>query len=620
MAGVKGRSGGHNRKTLAELRLSGGVVPSRHLLKPAEPKDIQAEIAAWDAFRQRLEEAAAPAGWNLLDEYAASVVSRVVLAGKYHVLACERHQRDRAREGTPEFPWRLDLDKVWRFLVFVRELKHYKGEWAGQEIVLEPWQVFGLGSIFGWVHVETGLRRFRRSWYEVPRKNGKSLMAAIVALYITFFDGEGGSEGYCAATKKDQAKIVFGDCQQLVKSSILKVGIESFVRILSDPVTMSKLEPLGADSDSTDGLNPNLVIQDEFHAYKDRRMTAVLETATSARRQPHDMRITTAGDDPVSPGGDEHNYACEILEGVVSDETCLAFIAHADLEDDWADVETWRKANPNFSISVKSDDLRAKAEKAKNMPSATAEFQQKHLNLWVNTSAPCLSMDGWRKGQTTWTAEDMKGEPCFVGFDLASRLDLFSLSFLFPPTQTRVQWRLLNFIWTPLETVKERAHADRAPYDIWVQQKWLLTSSGTENDPNLMREVLKKHRDQFRILHIGYDPWHAHDVIRDLKAIDGFPEDKIVAVGQTYRDLSAAEATFQAAVASGHIDARGCPVTAWAASNVVNVPDGKGNIQFSKRKSRGRIDPIKSATIAMSLALRVPAAKPFQMIVLGATR
>jgi phage terminase large subunit-like protein len=608
MAGKPGRSGGHNRKSLAELQLSGTLRRARHLAQPIAPQDPAKALRKWKAFRKRLDDAVAAPGWNPLDDYAAAVTGGRVPAGRYHRLACARHVRDIARQGTAAFPFRLDLDQVARFLVFVKELKHYKGEWAGHTIVLEPHQVFRLGSMFGWVHVETGLRRFRRAYHEIPRKNGKSLEAAAVALYATFFDGEGGAEGYCAATKKDQARVVWGDAAQLVKTSILSVGIEAFARNLNDPLTMSKLEPLGSDADSTDGLNPHLIIHDEFHAQKDRRMIDVLETATGARRQPVDMRITTAGDDPVSPCGDEHAYAVQVLEQAATDETYFAFIASADPDDPWTAEETWRKANPNYGVSVKPDDLRALCAKAIAMPAAAAQFQQKRLNLWVNASAPCLSMDGWRKGQSQWTLEDMAGESCYVGVDLASKIDLCSLSVLFPPAVGRVSWRLLQYIWTPAATLQDRAHRDRAPYDVWATQGWLRTPPGVELDHNVIREVLRQLRTVVDIEEIGFDPWHAHDVIRDLKAEDGFPETQVLAVPQTYAGLSNAELTFQAAVLSGHVDARGCPVTSWAASNTVSQEDGKGNIFFTKKKSRGRIDPIKSATIAMSLALRHPVA------------
>jgi phage terminase large subunit-like protein len=614
MAGKAGRSGGHNKKSLAELQLSGTVRAARHLVTPPAKDDPIELQRRWETFLKRLETAKAKPGWNPVDDYARAVVSGAVAAGRYHRLACERHERDRGRSAK-DFPYRLDLDKVARLLAFVRELKHYKGQWAGQTIVLTPYQVFRLGSMVGWVHRKTGLRRFRRAYHEIPRKNGKSLEAAIVALYITFFDGEGGADGYCAATKKDQAKIVWGDAAQLVKSSILKVGIESFARNLNDPTTMSKLEPLGSDSDSTDGLNPHLIIQDEFHAYKDRKMIDVLETATGARRQPVDMRITTAGDDPVSPGGDEHAYACQVLDQVLEDEGYFAFIAHADETDDWLDEATWRKANPNYGVSVKPDDLRALAAKAKNMPNAAAAFKQKRLNLWVNTSAPWLSIEGWRKGQTPWTVESMHGETCWIGIDLSSKIDLTAVVLVFPPTLTRKTWRLILWCLTPDETLEERAHRDRAPYLVWKAIGILGTNPGNRIDQDVVRDLANTAGKLFHVEQIGIDPWNAGNLVQDLTE-DGF---QVVEIPQTLQQMSAPAKDFEADVLDGLVDAGGNPLMAWCISNVVVNRDGKDNIYPVKKKSRGRIDPVIAALMGRKLAAANTVVKPpeYSMTVLG---
>jgi phage terminase large subunit-like protein len=192
---------------------------------------------------------------------------------------------------------------------------------------------------------------------------------------VTFFDGEGGAEGYCAATKREQALIVFADCKKLVTSSGLKDRLKVQVSNIHDERTSSKLEPLSADFDSMDGLNPNMVNIDEMHAHKTRGVIDVLETATGARRQPLVNKITTAGDDPVSPCGDEHDYACKVLEQIIEDDTYFAFIAHADPEDDWASLETARKANPNYGVSVKPDDLAAKVVKANRDAVGGGELQ-----------------------------------------------------------------------------------------------------------------------------------------------------------------------------------------------------------------------------------------------------
>ena len=547
---------------------------------------------------------------NPADDYALDVVAGRVPAGKYHRLSCVRHLKDRAREGTPEFPYRFDWAKAEQFVRFAQKLKHYKGEFAGQPILLQPYQVFRLGSLFGWLHATTGRRRFRTSYNELPRKQGKSLEAAVVMLYGTFFDGEAGAEGYCIATKRDQAKLVFNDAKKLVQSSSLKTRIAIQVANLHQEKTASKLEPLGADSDSTDGLNPQIVCIDEFHAHKDRSLIDVMETATGARRQPIFFQITTAGDDPVSPCGDQHDYACKILDGSLVDESFFAFIAHADDTDDWLDERTWAKANPNWNVSINPDDMRALATKAKGIPAAAATFKQKRLNMWVNATAPCLSMDGWAKGQSTWTAADMLHEPCFIGVDLASKLDLMALVFLFPPAVGRASWRILPYVWTPEETLLDRAHRDRAPYDVWVDQGWMLTTPGPVLDHSVIIDTIRAHRPDFDIERIGFDPWHADKLISDLVLVDGWSPEQVLAVPQTFAGLSSAESQFQAEVMAGNVDCGGSPLLSWCASNVASMTDGKDNIQFTKKKSRGRIDPVKAATTAMALALRMPSAAP----------
>jgi len=542
-----------------------------------------------------------------IDAYARAVVAGEIPAGKYHRLSCARHLRDMARQGTPEFPFRFDAERADRACRFAEKLKHYKGQWAGTLIHLEPWERFIIGSVVGWVHAETGLRRFRTAFHEIPRKNGKTLIAAIVLLYLAFFDGEAGAEGYCVAMKRDQAKLVFNDARKLVVSSGLKVRLRVQVAALHYDAFAAKAQPLGADHDSTDGLNPSVVIVDEMHAMKDRGMLDVMETATGARAQPVIYIITTFGNDPVSPWGDQHDYATKILEQVLDDESFFYFAAHADPADDWTLPETARKANPNYGISVSPEDLAAKVLKAKGIPAAAASYKQKHLNLLVSASNPCLSVDGWRRGQSAWAPADLAHEPCYAGIDLASKLDLCCCALVFPPHRDRLTWRVIQHIWTPADTLADRAHRDRAPYDVWRQQGWLMATPGTQIDHQLIRGVLKAAREQYDLQRVGFDPWHADTLITQLINEDGFAEDHVLAVPQTYAGMSSACLKMQAEIMGGAVDARGCPVTAWSVSNVVANVDGKDNLMFAKGKSRGRIDPVIAATIGMALALRQPA-------------
>jgi phage terminase large subunit-like protein len=544
-------------------------------------------------------------------QYARDVVSRAIPAGKYHRLACQRHLGDVARQGTAKFPYVFDYAKAELFLKFARLMKHYKGrQFSGQFFEPTDFQVFRLGCIFGWREKARDLRRFTTAYNEVPRKQGKSFEAAVVGVYVTFFEGEPGAEGYCIATKEKQARIVFDAMKQLVVQSGLSSRIKVNAANLHNPKTVSKLEPLGSDSDTTDGLNPHLIVVDELHAFKTRGLLDVVESATGARLNPLNYQITTAGDDPVSPGGDQHDYACRILDGVLDDDpstmSFFACISHADDEDDWQDERTWIKANPHWGISVDQDDMRKLAAKAKQMPSAAAEFKQKRLGLWVNATAPCLSVDGWRRGQSQWSPSDMLHEPCYVGIDLASKIDLCVLSIVFPPAPGRSKTRILQHIWTPADTLKDRAHRDRAPYDVWEDQGWLQTQSGVRLDHRVVRETLREARTLYDIEVIGFDPWHADHLIDELVKEDGFAEEQVLAVPQTYLGMSSACLRFQADVLAGEIDARGCPVTAWSVSNVVPNVDGKDNLMFAKGKSRGRIDPVIAPTIGMALWLRAP--------------
>ena len=554
---------------------------------------------------------------HAIDAYAADVIAGRVPAGKYHRLACVRHQRDRARENTPAFPYVLDTATADRFYRFAQALKHYKGEWAGRLIKLEPYQLFRLGSILAWRHRVTGLRRFRTAYNELPRKNGKSLEAAIVALYITFFDGEQGAEGYCIATKREQAKIVFNDAKRLVqRSPELRARLQPLVGNIHRHTTASKLEPLGADRDSTDGLNPSLIINDEFHAQKNRGMLDVMETATGARQQPLNFQITTAGNDPFTPCGDQHDYACKILEGVLVDETFFAFIAHADIEDDWTHPDTWRKANPNYGVSVLPADLHALATKAIHMSAAANAFKQKRLNIWVNTSAPWLSLDGWRRGQSDWQAEDLSGQPCWLGIDMSSKVDLTAIVAAFPPRGDRLAWRLLAWTLTPADTVAARAHRDRAPYPQWIDRGWLLTNPGSRIDQDRVRAIVREASASFDVQQIGIDPWNAGNLIKQLTEDGG----QVIEVPQTIQQMSQPCKDFEADVLDGLVDAGRNDLFTWCVANVIVQRDNKDNMYPTKKHSRGRIDPVVAALIARKLAtVEVPVVKPkrVSMFVLG---
>lgn len=568
---------------------------------------------------------------NDVDAYAQRVVDGDVPAGRYHRLACARHLRDRQRErDDPAWPFVFDYSEAERFYRFAAGLRHYKGEqFAGRPIDLADVQRFTLGSVFGWYHRATQLPRFTTAYNEWPRKNGKTIIAAIVALYQTFFRGEAGAEGYVVATKKQQAKLCFDAARRLVRASGLRDRITALTHNLHRDAFDQKLEALGADADSTDGLNPFCIVTDEFHAHRTRDLVDVMESATGARLSFLHFIITTAGDDLVSPCGEMHTYGCSILDQSLppdaATESTFVFIAHADPDDDWRAYDTWVKANPMWAISVNPADMEKAALAATHNPGRANEFKQKRLNLWVLARDPWLSIDGWRAGQhDDWTPDDLRGEPCYVGIDLASKLDLCAMVFVFPPSATHDNWRLLRWVWTPAETLRDRAHRDRAPYDVWAEtmghdgEPILRTTPGTQVNHQVLRDVLKQQRSRFAIERVGFDPWHADTLIDQLIEDDGFDRECVIEVPQTYAQMSSGASTYEAAVLARAVDAAGCPLMLWTHGNAVAQRDGKGNVTPIKKRSRGRIDPVVAAVIGVNLALRArpeePAADPVLIV------
>jgi phage terminase large subunit-like protein len=339
-------------------------------------------------------------------------------------LACERHLRDLKRKDV-----HFDAAKAQWVVEFFSHLRHSKGVKAGEPFILEPWQAFILGSLFGWRVSKGGPRRFRTAYVEVPRKNGKSTLSAGLALLLAFFDEEAGAEVYCAATKRDQARIVFEEAQRMVKASpSLRKRITSFVGNLHIAATAQKLQPLGADADSMDGLNIHAAIVDELHAHKTRAMVDVLETATGARAQPLVFYITTAGYDRHSVCWERHAYTERLLDGTLEDDASFGFISAADDSDDWRKPATWAKANPNLGVSVSLDDLERKVRRALEIPAEQNAFRRLHLNQWTEQEVRWLDVAAWDEcgGTLGWLElrEAMRGEVCYLGMDLASSLDV----------------------------------------------------------------------------------------------------------------------------------------------------------------------------------------------------
>ena len=526
-------------------------------------------------------------------KYAEAVVARRRLAGRYIRLACQRFLDDlkRGKKRGLEF----DEDAAMHAIEFFGFLRHSKGEWAGDAFKLAWWQQFIIANLFGW-YKEDRTRRFRIAYDEVPRKNGKSTLSAGVGLYLLLADDEPGAEVYTAATMRDQARIVHSEAIRMVRASpYLKSRIQIRRDNLNIAGTASKYEPLGADADTLDGLNPHGMILDELHAHKTRTMLDVLDTATGARRQPLMFIITTAGWDRQSVCYEMHDYSVKILEGTVKDDTHFAFIAAADKEDDWRKERTWKKANPNYGVSVKPDDLKRKCKKAQEIPTAENAFLRLHLDRWTEQATRWMPMEKWRASKKPVTEAELVGLPCWSGLDLATTTDIAALVHVFPNDGG---YDVVPRFWVPEENIAGRVRRDRVPYDVWERQGWITATPGNVIDYGQIRRDINS--EPFSIQEIAYDPWNATQLATELAEEDGF---EMVEMRQGFRSMNEPMKEVLRLVLQSALNHGNNPVLTWMASNIVVRTDPSGNLRPDKEKSGEKIDGIVALIMAICRAM-----------------
>ena len=523
-------------------------------------------------------------------KYIADVLAGKATACKWVRLFCERHEKD-LKSGTKRGLY-FDEDEAERVLRFFDFLRHSKGEWGGQAFILSPWEQAYLWVLFGW-RKKDGSRRFRISYLEVARKNGKSTLAAGVALYLLDGDKEPGAEVYSAATKRDQAKIVHGEACRMVRASTM---LKQFITVRTDNMfvldTNSKFEPLSSDYNSLDGLNIHGAIVDEVHAHKTRDLWDILETATGARRQPLMFAITTAGVSRQGICRELHDYLEKVLDGSLEDDSFCGIIFTLDEEDDYTDERVWVKANPNLGVSVKLDDLRDKIRKAREAPAALNAFLRLHMNIWTQAETRWIDPDAWAACGEQTPLEDLRKEPCYAGLDLSSTTDISAFVLKFPRTGDALGW-----FWIPEDEMEKRERRDRVPFSAWVRHEYVEATPGNVIDYEYIRQRIKQVAAEFRGLReIGYDPWNATQLAIQLEE-DGF---NVVPVRQGFQTLSPAAKELEREIMSGELKHGGNPVLRWMAANVVLAIDPAENIKPDKAKSAERIDGIVALCMAIS--------------------
>lgn len=546
-------------------------------------------------------------------QYAWSVARDGRPAGKWHRLACERHLRDLEASTLGQNEWVFRTDLVTRAVGIFALFRHYKGrEWAGRPVVLEPWQTFIVGSLMGWLHRETKLRRFRNAFIELPRGQGKSTLAGGMLVLLTFFDGEAGAEGYSYATKKDQARICFQAARQMVlRSPALKEHIEVQKHNLHSTATESKLEPLGADADTLDGLRPNIAVGDEVHKQKAQEVTEVIESGMGTRGQPMLFEITTAGTDDTSVYGQHFLLSTRVLEETVPLPEWFAFIAAADQEDDWTQEATWVKANPNYGISVKPEFLRKEARKAIANPAEQAKFRRLYLGQKVQSVDSYFSVDDWRACPGLPAEAELRAYTCWLGFDLSSTTDI---------TAAVLLWQLPNgelamkpTFWMPEDSLEERGHQDRMPYVQWREEQWLRTTPGRTIDRQTVRRQLVELARAWKIAELCADPWQMHELGPQLAEEDKVP---VAFVPQRFEKLSEPMKVLQGRVIERRVRHDHNPLMTVMVGNVTPRFDDRGNVMPSKKKSRGRIDGVQAL---LNVVAQLPTSKPpsYQMFFVG---
>lgn len=526
-------------------------------------------------------------------QYSLDVRSGKVPACKWVKLACERFDRERAAQSTPDFPYELDSNKAGRACRFLESLPHIKGPLArrGELIRLEPWQCFIVVNVFGWLHdrgPREGKRRFRRCYIEVPRGNAKSTLSSGIGLYCLAADGEVGAEVYSAATTRDQARIVFRDAQQMGRKTpelMSTLGVEIGAHNINVVDSASKFEALSAEADTLDGKNIHLAIVDELHAHRTREVYDVIETGTGKRDQSLLWAITTAGSNRAGICYEVRTYLTKILQRIAEDEHVFGIIYSIDDGDDWTAESSWIKANPNWGVSVQSDVVRQLAAKALQMSAAQNNFKTKHCNVWCNADVSWMDMRAWERCRdATLKISDFEGKSCWIGLDLASKSDIAAKVYIFPEDRDDGRhFTIFGRYYLPEFAVSEGRNSQ---YSGWEIDGLLITTPGDVLDFSVIEEDLVDDSRRFAVQGIAYDPWQALDLAQRLIA-QGAP---MIELRNTVQNFSAPMKDIDALVRLGRLHHDGDPPMTWMMSNVVCHVDAKENIYPRKERAENKID------------------------------
>lgn len=538
----------------------------------------------------------------LAESYARGVIDGSITAGRWVRAAAQRHLDDQAKSKAKSYPFEFVPDKGARVCRFIEQLSHTKGKWAAQKerIVLQPWQCFLVVVLFGWLRKVGGKRRFRASYWEIPRKNGKSLLAAGIGLYMLLADGEFGAEVYSGATTEKQAWEVFRPAKLMLERNERlreRMGAAAWAKVLVVERNGSKFEPIIGNPG--DGASPSCAIVDEYHEHATPSLHDTMETGMGAREQPLMLVVTTAGANIAGPCHEMHDEACKVLEGTLPRDEMFACIFGLDKEDDWADPKSLIKANPNYGISVDAEFLLAQQRQAMHNPLAQAKFKTKHLNIWTSVLSGVMNMQQWQLCADPLLDEDeLAGADCWVSADLASKLDLCAEQRLYRRMSGDMpHYYLFGSYWLP-EAAIEEPGPNHAHYVKWVKQGLLTQTDGATVDFSLITEQIIADCKRVNAREFVYDPFNATQVAQDVMA-EGVEAVEFI---QTPVNFAVPLDELLTAVRDGRFHHDGNEITAWCMSNMVARPAKKGLVSPIKAKPHQKIDGAIAAIMPMGRA------------------
>lgn len=538
--------------------------------------------------------------------YCHSVLAGETIAGPHVRHACARHLMD-LQEGTARgLTWSVQhaSDAI---AYFAEVLNLNGGEYEGKPFILEGWQAFIVGSLFGWLRGD--VRRFRVAYIETGKGSGKSPLAAGIGLFGLTADGEPRAECYAAATKKDQAMVLFRDAVAMVQQSpelrkrLTPSGNGENVWNLAYRATGSFFRPISAD-DGQSGPRPHIALIDEVHEHRTAQVVEMMRAGTKSRRQALVFMITNSGAGATTPAGVYHDYACQVSANTRQDDAYFGYVCAGDEGDDpLRDESCWPKTNPSLQYANLPglQYLREQVVEARGMPSKESIVRRLNFCEWTAALNPWLSAHVWTPCGRDFTVDDLRGRRAYAGLDLSSTTDLTAFVLLVEPAQPDEPWCMVPWCWLPDESLQERIQRDRVSYDVWADQGFIeLTPGRAISKRHVLQRVIQI-CDLFEVQSIAFDRWRIEDLIQ-LAADEGMNLPPMIPFGQGYQDMGPAVDLFETAILNRTVAHNRHPVLTWCAANAVTTSSPAGERKMDKAKATGRIDLIVAAVMAYASA------------------